>query len=553
MDENTPLTAHTGKPMVARRRRLRTVVAAGLFAALVMYVAMVTWLSAPASQLQQPSGSALRSGASSRNAASGDQQITSPAHTKQQQQQDDDEENGRSARRSPLEPPMSTSASALLDDTPRSADDRTGGGSVESTNLLSQGAAHDSEDDDDAVLFVPGFGAPLEKQYAGLIKVNEDAVGKIFYWFFEARDPEVAANADTPLLIWLNGGPGASSMTGLLTEMGPYRITPEGKLIPHAQSWTQLGHLLFFDQPVGTGYSSVRDDSGYVNSQDELADQLYRALQGFFRRHPAYAASPVYVCGESYAGKYVPHVAHRIHERNAAPLTSLTGSADVAIRLVGMAVGNGKMWPVLQTRSVPDFAIALGLIDSQQYERANADISVCEEFHRQGRHVDAFEVCQSVTDSIYRSAGNPFIYDIRKTGNAFDELTTVLAQYFNSDAVRRALNVPPGTPWVSTDGASFGVSPRAPAIARHLLADEMLDVPIDTFRDLLDNYKFLFYAGNMDGSACNALGVGRMIDRLAWTGTVDYRAATRQPWVVDGRVAGLAKSSGNMSYPFAAS
>lgn len=228
--------------------------------------------------------------------------------------------------------------------------------------------------------------------------MNEDAVGKLFYWFFEARGSDVTVDAHTPLLIWLNGGPGASSMTGLLTEMGPYRITPEGKLIPHPQSWTQLGHMLFFDQPVGTGYSSVRDASGYVNTQEELADQLYTALQHFFQRHPVYATSPVYICGESYAGKYVPHIAHFIHTRNASPKPA--DSPDVVIRLAGMAVGNGKMWPVLQTRSVPDFAIALGLIDSQQYERANADISVCEEFHRQGRHVDAFEVCQSVTDSV---------------------------------------------------------------------------------------------------------------------------------------------------------
>lgn len=386
-------------------------------------------------------------------------------------------------------------------------------------------------------------------QFAGLIKVNPQAVGKLFYWFFEARAPAVAPNADTPLLIWLNGGPGASSMTGLLTEMGPYRITRDGKLIPHPHSWTQLGHMLFFDQPVGTGYSSVRDDSGYVNTQDQLVEQLYRGLQGFYARHPEYAANPVYVCGESYAGKYVPHIAHYIHTQNAAALPA--SSTDVRIPLAGVAIGNGKMWPVLQTRSVPDFAIALGLIDSQQYERANADISVCEEFHRQGRHVDAFQVCQAVTDSIYKSAGNPFIYDIRKPGNPFADLTSVLARYFNSDDVRRALHVPLETPWLSTDGASFGISPDAPAIARHLLADEMLDVPINTFRDLLDNYKFLFYAGNMDGSSCNNLGVGRMIDRLAWTGTVDYRAAPRQPWVLDdadATVAGLAKTSGNMSY-----
>ncbi|RLN83642.1 hypothetical protein BBJ28_00020735, partial [Nothophytophthora sp. Chile5] len=293
--------------------------------------------------------------------------------------------------------------------------------------------------------------------------------------------------------------------------------------------------------------SSVRDDSGHVNSQDEMAEQLYSGLQGFFARHPEYKHNPVYVCGESYAGKYVPSLSHYIHLKNlAAPMGGVHG--HIAINLTGVAIGNGDIWPVLQTRSVPDFAIALGLIDSQQYENANAQISVCEELHRQGRDVDAFQVCQTVTDKIYEAAGNPFIYDIRQVGNAFVDLSASLSSYFNDDAVRRALNVPPGTPWASVDGSAYGTSPSAPSLVRHLMQDEMQDVPIDVFRDLLDNYKFLFYAGNMDGSVCNNLGVGRIIDRLAWTDTAKYRVAPREPWVVDGRVAGLAKSAGNMSY-----
>ncbi|OWZ22552.1 Serine carboxypeptidase [Phytophthora megakarya] len=403
---------------------------------------------------------------------------------------------------------------------------------------------------DDSVEFLPGFGAPLEKQVRRvrvcglcLVGVNSVNAGKLFYWFFETRAP-MQIDERTPLLLWLNGGPGASSMTGLLTEMGPYRLTKERKLIPHVHSWTNIGHMLFFDQPVGTGYSSVRDDVGHVNSQEEVAEQLYRGLQGFFRRHPEYKHNPLYVCGESYAGKYVPSIAHYIHVKNSGS----PDKDDVMINLAGVAIGNGDMWPVLQTRSVPDFAIALGLIDSQQYEDANAQISVCEELHRQGRDVDAFQVCQAVTQKIYEAAGNPFIYDIRQSGNTFTDLSARLSSYFNDDAVRRALNVPPGTSWMSVDGSAYGTSSSAPALVRHLQQDEMLDVPIDVFRDLLDNYKFLFYAGNMDGSVCNNLGVGRIIDRLAWTDTAQYRVAKRQPWTVDGQVAGLAKSAGNMSY-----
>uniref|UniRef100_A0AAV1V227 Carboxypeptidase n=1 Tax=Peronospora matthiolae TaxID=2874970 RepID=A0AAV1V227_9STRA len=395
----------------------------------------------------------------------------------------------------------------------------------------------------DTVLFLPGFGAPLEKQYAGLVEVNSTYAGKLFYWFFETRAP-MQVDERTPLLLWLNGGPGASSMTGLLAEMGPYRLTKERKLIPHKFSWTNVGHMLFFDQPVGTGYSSVRDQAGHVNTQEQVSEQLYRGLQEFYKRHPEYQHNPLYVCGESYAGKYAPSVSYYIHVKNRGALDE----DDIEINLTGVAIGNGNMWPVLQTRSVPDFAIALGLIDSQQYENANAQISICEELHRQGRDVDAFQVCQAVTERIYEAAGNPYIYDIRQSGNAFTDLSALLSSFFNDDAVRRALNVPPGTLWNSVDGSAYGTSPSAPALVRHLLPDEMLDVPIDVFRDLLDNYKFLFYAGNMDGSVCNNLGVGRIIDRLAWTDTAKYRVAKRQPWIVDGHVAGLVKAAGNMSF-----
>lgn len=396
---------------------------------------------------------------------------------------------------------------------------------------------------DDSVLFLPGFGAPLEKQYAGLVGVNKVNAGKLFYWFFETRAP-MQIDDRTPLLLWLNGGPGASSLTGLLTEMGPYRLTKERKLIPHVHSWTNIGHMLFFDQPVGTGYSSVRDEVGHVDSQDEVAEQLYRGLQKFYRRHPEYKLNPLFVCGESYAGKFAPSVSHYIHVKNSG----VQDPNDIVINLTGVAIGNGDMWPVLQTRSVPDFAIALGLIDSEQYEDANAQISVCEELHRQGRDVDAYHVCQAVTHKIYKAAGSPFIYDIRESVDTIKDLSATLSSYFNDDAVRRALNVPPGTPWTSVDGSLYGTSSSAPALVRHLQQDQMQDVPIGVFRDLLDNYKFLFYAGNMDGSLCNNLGVGRIIDRLAWTDTAKYRVAERQPWTVDGRVAGLVKSAGNMSY-----
>ncbi|ETV86045.1 hypothetical protein H257_02534 [Aphanomyces astaci] len=392
----------------------------------------------------------------------------------------------------------------------------------------------------DHVPYLPRFGNVLEKQYAGLVTVNA-AEGNIFYWFFESRTNPTSR--DTPVIVWLNGGPGASSMTGLLTEMGPYRINSDGSLSRHPHSWTALGHMLFFDQPVGTGYTSAKNESGYVNSQLEMAEQLHVALTAFFTLHPEYASNPVVVAGESYAGKYVPHIAHYIHDKN----NQLDKSS--AINLWGIAIGNGEMKPLLQTLSVPDYALALGLIDQEQFIQHRQSLDTCASLVQDGKLVEAFGVCQRTEDEIYRQAGNPFIYDIRQQGNAFSALTKTLSTYFNLPETREALNIPPHTLWTSIDGSAYGDDPAAPSIARHLLNDEMVDVPDAILETLMNHYHVLFYAGNMDGSSCNHLGVSRVVDQLHWDGADEYHTASRRPWTVDGvgGVGGLAKQSGNVA------
>nr|CCA19801.1 serine carboxypeptidaselike family S10 putative [Albugo laibachii Nc14]CCA24388.1 serine carboxypeptidaselike family S10 putative [Albugo laibachii Nc14] len=413
--------------------------------------------------------------------------------------------------------------------------------SIENPSISLDARLFVRDEADDLVAFLPGFGAPKEIQYAGLLKLSMEKDRSIFYWFFETRARK--KDEDTPLLVWLNGGPGTSSMVGLLTGMGPYRITTNGKLIPNLHTWTNLAHMLFIDQPVGTGYSSVRDDSGYVNNQGEMASQLYQALLLFFQKHPSFRPNPVYICGESYAGKYVSYLAHHIHHQNHK-----LQDDDTKMQLRGLAIGNGILWPVLQTRSIPDYAIALGLIDSQEFEAANQAISACEEFHRQGRNIDAFRICHSVQTKIYQNAGNPFIYDVRKSQDLYATTIKQLYVYFNDDATRRELHVPLGVTWSSIDGAQYGISNAAPALARHLFADEILDVPIDVTRILLDHYRCLFYAGNLDGSLSNNLGVMRMIDRLAWSGTTQYQQSIRKPWALSGQVVGLVKATGNLTY-----
>ena len=71
-------------------------------------------------------------------------------------------------------------------------------------------------------------------------------------------------------MIWLNGGPGCSSMDGALMEVGPYRVTEDQKLIENKGSWHEFANLLFVDQPVGTGFSFV-DGNAFLHELPEVS------------------------------------------------------------------------------------------------------------------------------------------------------------------------------------------------------------------------------------------------------------------------------------------
>jgi len=73
-------------------------------------------------------------------------------------------------------------------------------------------------------------------QYSGYVTVNKEAGRALFYWLVEAPD-----STSKPLVLWLNGGPGCSSVAyGAAEEIGPFRINPDGKtLYSNPYAWNK--------------------------------------------------------------------------------------------------------------------------------------------------------------------------------------------------------------------------------------------------------------------------------------------------------------------------
>ena len=144
----------------------------------------------------------------------------------------------------------------------------------------------------------------------------------LFYWLFKNT-----SITNAPLILWLNGGPGQSSLFGLFIETGPLRITRNGTgaddfiigLTPGG-SWMESGDLIYLDQPVGTGFSY---GDSYLNSITDGADEMINFFVKLFAQYPEYKTRDVYIAGESYAGKYLPTFASKITEHNLYQTTKV--------------------------------------------------------------------------------------------------------------------------------------------------------------------------------------------------------------------------------------
>ncbi|GKZ78100.1 hypothetical protein AnigIFM56816_001484 [Aspergillus niger] len=149
---------------------------------------------------------------------------------------------------------------------------------------------------------IPEVDFDVGESYAGLLPNTPTGNSSLFFWFFPSQNPE----ASDEITIWLNGGPGCSSLDGLLQENGPFLWQPGTyKPVPNPYSWTNLTNVVYIDQPAGTGFSP---GPSTVNNEEDVAAQFNSWFKHFVDTFDLHGRK-VYITGESYAGMYVPYIA----------------------------------------------------------------------------------------------------------------------------------------------------------------------------------------------------------------------------------------------------
>ena len=204
----------------------------------------------------------------------------------------------------------------------------------------------------DEVKSLPGLSfKPKFRHFSGYL--NSTNGRHLHYWFVESQSNP----SKDPVVLWLNGGPGCSSVLGFLTEQGPFTITKNGtRLLANNYSWNLISNVIFLESPAGVGFS-YKDDQEYDTNDDQVAQANYAALESFFKKFPQYKTNDFYVTGESYAGIYVPTLSVQI----------LRGQQNINFK--GFAVGNGYLDANKLGNSLVFFGYYHGLIGLSLWEK----------------------------------------------------------------------------------------------------------------------------------------------------------------------------------------
>ncbi|EJK62148.1 hypothetical protein THAOC_17255 [Thalassiosira oceanica] len=350
---------------------------------------------------------------------------------------------------------------------------------------------------------------------------------------------------NTPLIVWLTGGPGCSSSLALLTENGPCTVNEDGASTSvNPYSWTESAHVLWLDQPANVGYSYGQ---GNDTNEKMISEDAYYFLQAFFKSADGskYKDSPLFIVGESYGGHYAPAIAHRIWRGNKDLKPGL-----LKLNLKGLGVGNGLTNPEIQYQHYSEMAFKnshnLQVIDESTYNAMKQAEPVCVKGIQQCNAGDntldlfacqaAFVGCNTALTMPYRATGlNP--YDITKEcgSNPLCYDFSAVEKFMNADSTKKALHVADHNPSWQTCNMMVNME---------FHVDWMKDFSPYVADLLNDGVPALIYAGDVD-FICNYLGNKAWTYELEWKHKAEFQAAEDKDW---NNKAGLSKTAYGLTF-----
>ncbi|KAI8869562.1 alpha/beta-hydrolase, partial [Ramicandelaber brevisporus] len=379
--------------------------------------------------------------------------------------------------------------------------------------------------------------------HAGQLSFPEHGNSAMFFWLMTNSTRKV----EDRLVIYLNGGPGCTSMDGALLENSPLMFDEKtNKLVHREWNLVRQSAVLYIDQPVGTGYS-FGPISSFVKTFDETASRLVDFLDRFYALFPKMKSLDVYIAGESEAGVYIPYTAREILKRNAVK------QAGDRVNLRGIALGNGWIDSEEIVRSYPDYAERHGLYAAGDVarDRLKSDVDLCLTYLKTSDIPLQQPFCESIMFhfsyySLNKDGKCLNVYHVGRVEDApgcgmnWPPKVHIMIDYLNRKDVQQALHV-------KNDGNNL-VTECNSAVGS-VLRSYKERVPSEFLPELASHMKIMLYYGDQD-ILCNYLSAERLLAKTEWNGARGFSDQTDpvMEWSLDGSKAGYVRAARNMTY-----
>lgn len=384
------------------------------------------------------------------------------------------------------------------------------------------------------------LGLDSTAQHSGYLNVK--ATGEnLFYWAFESRNNP----AKDPVVLWLQGGPGSSSMFALTFENGPSFFDAQLKPVHNDWSWNNNATVIYLDQPAGTGFSYVSPGGNPATDSKLAAKSAHAFLTLFFEKY-SHLPKKIHIAGESYAGHYVPQTTLEILKDPKKPF-----------HVESMLCGNGMTDPLIQYTQFSVYGcdshasgVSPAIYSNETCQQAKAAEKRCIPLIQKCYDTESDSDCSMATSqcnaeilSLFDNEKN--IYDVRrpcersKSGTCYAEADYGEA-FMNQKTTRDAIGAI--VPWKANNRTvynDFTVN----------TGDWMRPDSIRAVTDILNGYNVpvLIYAGDKD-FICNWLGQKKWLESLNWEGNAKYLRAPERPWRMHHQPRGMLKQFGKLSF-----
>ncbi|XP_076623312.1 retinoid-inducible serine carboxypeptidase [Colletes latitarsis] len=384
-----------------------------------------------------------------------------------------------------------------------------------------------------------GFG-PGEQEW-GYVKVRPNA--NMFWWLYYTT-ANVSSYYEKPLVIWLQGGPGASSTAfGNFEELGPLDVNLKSR----NYTWVKDYNVLFIDNPIGTGFSYANVDSAYAKTNQQIAADLLQCMKGFLSVLPKFSNVPIYITTESYGGKMGAEFALLWYKAQKA--------GTIKSNLKGVVLGDAWISPIDSVMTWAPFLLATGMVDTAGYNRIDKAAQLTQKAVLAGNWSIATILWSQTENVIYEVTNSIDFYNIltkmRRTQARYSPVDKLLLKsslnegYAMSDdaALDRLMNGP------VKQALKLPVNHgrNSNNVFNNLRGDFMKPV-VDKVERLLDetDMKVMVLTGHLD-LIVDTPGTLQWVERMKWKDASAWMKAPRVPLVSGSIIEGYVKSYRNFS------